>query len=350
MRRRRRSRPGSSRSAPSPPGGSGPGVPLTGSSGLPSEARRGGSAATESRTAGERRSPGTGAAASWFAWAQDARDPRSGSTDTAMGEPARPAHRLHPSAAHGLLLLGHDLLVSSSKTCSATSASIAGSSSAPISSATVSAASSAAASASSDLDHAIGIGIGIAGEEASWPPRARAAPRPPPAAARAGPRRCQGSRLGAGPGRDQLADDDVLLQAEQVVDLAPLMAASVSTRVVSWKEAAARKLTRCSATPWSRPAAPAAPSPARRPRPATWRWSPRTRSGRPARPAAGRCRPAMSTVTLRSIWRTMISMCLSLIVTPCDAVDLLDLVHQVALHGVAALDAAGCPAGSASPR
>ena len=44
----------------------------------------------------------------------------------------------------------------------------------------------------------------------------------------------------AGPGRDQLADDDVLLQADQVVP-APLMAASVSTRVVSWKEAAARK-------------------------------------------------------------------------------------------------------------
>ena len=28
--------------------------------------------------------------------------------------------------------------------------------------------------------------------------------------------------------------------------------------------------------------------------------------------------PALSTVTLRSIWRTMISMCLSLMVTPCD--------------------------------
>ena len=44
----------------------------------------------------------------------------------------------------------------------------------------------------------------------------------------------------AGTGRDNLADDDVLLEADEVVFLA-LIAASVSTRVVSWKEAADRK-------------------------------------------------------------------------------------------------------------
>jgi hypothetical protein len=43
----------------------------------------------------------------------------------------------------------------------------------------------------------------------------------------------------AGTGRDELADDDVLLEAEQAVAPSlPSMAASVSTRVVSWKEAA----------------------------------------------------------------------------------------------------------------
>ena len=40
-----------------------------------------------------------------------------------------------------------------------------------------------------------------------------------------------------GAGRDQAADDDVFLQAAQIVRL-PMIAASVSTRVVSWKEAA----------------------------------------------------------------------------------------------------------------
>ena len=43
-----------------------------------------------------------------------------------------------------------------------------------------------------------------------------------------------------GTGGDQLTDDDVLLQAGQRVNLA-LMAASVRTRVVSWKDAADRK-------------------------------------------------------------------------------------------------------------
>ena len=44
----------------------------------------------------------------------------------------------------------------------------------------------------------------------------------------------------AGACGDQLTDQDVLLQTDQVVDLA-WMAASVRTLVVSWKEAADRK-------------------------------------------------------------------------------------------------------------
>ncbi len=40
--------------------------------------------------------------------------------------------------------------------------------------------------------------------------------------------------------RNQMADDDVLLQTLELV-LAPRTAASVSTRVVSWKEAAEMK-------------------------------------------------------------------------------------------------------------
>ena len=42
--------------------------------------------------------------------------------------------------------------------------------------------------------------------------------------------------------------------------------------------------------------------------------------------------PDSITVTRRSICRTMISMCLSWIDTPCDAVHGLDLVHQVLLR------------------
>ena len=41
-------------------------------------------------------------------------------------------------------------------------------------------------------------------------------------------------------GRNQLADDDVFLQTEEWIFLA-LIAASVRTRVVSWKDAAERK-------------------------------------------------------------------------------------------------------------
>ena len=50
----------------------------------------------------------------------------------------------------------------------------------------------------------------------------------------------------------------------------PLIAASVSTRVVSWKEAAARKLSVFSEALVT-PSSTGAPSPARRPRPAPWR-------------------------------------------------------------------------------
>ena len=54
-----------------------------------------------------------------------------------------------------------------------------------------------------------------------------------------------GSGLEAGPGRHQVAEDHVLLEADQVVGLAG-EAASVSTLVVSWKEAAEMNDSDCS--------------------------------------------------------------------------------------------------------
>ena len=93
----------------------------------------------------------------------------------------------------------------------------------------------------------------------------------------------QASEHAARAGGDQPADDDVFLQALERVDL-PLTAASVSTRVVSWKEAAEMKERVCKAglgdaeqdrLPGCRLAAlllqPLC-------------WPPRSRCGRPARP------------------------------------------------------------------
>ena len=97
----------------------------------------------------------------------------------------------------------------------------------------------------------------------------------------------------------------------------PMMAASVSTRVVSWKDAAEMKrvgrqrrlgdaqqhvgvgrrqlAVRAHACRWCR-AAPSAP---------------------PARRGCSRVSPGLVICTRRSIWRTITSMCLSLIFTPC---------------------------------
>ena len=97
--------------------------------------------------------------------------------------------------------------------------------------------------------------------------------------------------------------------------LAPLMAASVSTRVVSWKEAAARKLLVLSdalVTP-SRTVSAVAGSP-----PSARTLSLISSNSKRSTSSKGSCSvsPGWSMRTLRSICRTMISMCLSLMVTP----------------------------------
>ena len=96
---------------------------------------------------------------------------------------------------------------------------------------------------------------------------------------------------------------------------APLMAASVSTRVVSWKEAAARNddvLRDALVTPRSTVWAVAGSPPSERTRLFASSKSRRSMS------SVGSCSqsPGWSIRTFLSIWRTMISMCLSLIVTP----------------------------------
>ena len=97
--------------------------------------------------------------------------------------------------------------------------------------------------------------------------------------------------------------------------LAPLMAASVSTRVVSWKDAAARKLLVLSealVTPSSTVSAVDGSPPSARTLLLMSSNSKRSTSSK------GSCSlsPGWSMRTLRSICRTMISMCLSLMVTP----------------------------------
>src|SRR5438093_800161 len=95
----------------------------------------------------------------------------------------------------------------------------------------------------------------------------------------------------------------------------PIVAASVRTRVVSWNDAAARKeLVESDAfvTPRSTVCAVAGSPPAAIVRALISSNSNRSKS------SIGRSSvsPASSIRTFRSIWRTMISMCLSLIVTP----------------------------------
>ena len=96
----------------------------------------------------------------------------------------------------------------------------------------------------------------------------------------------------------------------------PLIAASVSTRVVSWKDAAEMKLSvdrealvMPRRTGWAvagrLPAATALSF-------SSWKTNLSTSS-----PTTNSVSPTSSMRTRRSIWRTMISMCLSLMVTPC---------------------------------
>jgi hypothetical protein len=120
--------------------------------------------------------------------------------------------------------------------------------------------------------------------------------------------------LAAGAGRDQAADDDVFLQAFQRVGLA-CTAASVSTRVVSWNEAAEMNERVCSealvmpsSTGW--PVAGFLPS--------ARSWRSLVELDRVDLLALQQVvSPASVISTFCSIWRTITSMCLSLIFTPC---------------------------------
>ena len=96
----------------------------------------------------------------------------------------------------------------------------------------------------------------------------------------------------------------------------PEMAASVSTRVVSWKDAAEMKLSVLSEalvmpsrTGWA--VAGRLPWASTRSF-SSWKTNLSTSS-----PTTKSVSPTSSMRTRRSIWRTMISMCLSLMVTPC---------------------------------
>jgi hypothetical protein len=118
----------------------------------------------------------------------------------------------------------------------------------------------------------------------------------------------------AGAGRDQVTEDDVLLEADEVVPR-PASAASVSTLVVSWKEAAEMNESTAGRL-----------GDAQEQRRGlgglllllmSSLFSSGSGTCPPPRPAGTSLSPGSSMCTLRIIWATMISMCLSSIVTPC---------------------------------
>jgi len=113
--------------------------------------------------------------------------------------------------------------------------------------------------------------------------------------------------------RDELTNDHVLFETHQVICLG-LNGGSVNTRVVSWKDAAARKLSVLSdalVTPSNTVWAVAA----HRLRPAREHWCQHRQTiNQIIRQHLGIT--GSSTFTRRSICRMMTSMCLSLIYTP----------------------------------
>ena len=119
----------------------------------------------------------------------------------------------------------------------------------------------------------------------------------------------------AGAGGDQVTHDDVFLEAAQLVDLAERgrlgedargvledaaeMKLSVSSEALVMPSSTGRGLGGLAALVFDADGFP-----------------PRTRGGRSGRPRGSVVSPGSVIFTLRSIWRTMISMCLSLISTP----------------------------------
>ena len=118
------------------------------------------------------------------------------------------------------------------------------------------------------------------------PPWSTSRPWPP----RSAPPRCAVARQ-AGTGRDELADDHVLLQAEQGVGLAALIAASVRTRVVSWKDAADSHDSVASEA-FVMPMSSGRPEAGLPPSVTTWRFSSSKRPARRARRGAAPRRPS----------------------------------------------------------
>src|SRR5215213_9123392 len=114
--------------------------------------------------------------------------------------------------------------------------------------------------------------------------------------------------------RDQLSDDHVLLEPEQAVALA-LVAASVSTLVVSWKEAADSHDSVASEAfvmPMSTGRAEAGSPPSA----TTRRFSVSNSVRSTSAPGRNSVAPESMMVTRFSIWRMITSMCLSWIDTP----------------------------------
>ena len=96
----------------------------------------------------------------------------------------------------------------------------------------------------------------------------------------------------------------------------PLMAASVSTRVVSWKDAAEMKLS-VESDALVMPSSTGCAVAGRFPPATALSFSSEKTNLSTSSPTTNSVSPTSSMRTRRSIWRTMISMCLSLIVTPC---------------------------------
>ena len=139
----------------------------------------------------------------------------------------------------------------------------------------------------------------------------------PPSRSRSGPRRCGDGWRGrqAGTGRDQTADDDVFLQAAQVV--AGAADGSFGQHAGGFLERGRRdeRLGRQRGLGDAQQDGIELAGSLLLARALT--FSSTTRCARPVRRAGTCVLPASVISTLRSIWRVITSMCLSLIFTPC---------------------------------
>ena len=112
---------------------------------------------------------------------------------------------------------------------------------------------------------------------------------------------------------------------------APWMEASVSTRVVSWNDAAEMNES-VESDALVMPSSSGRPVAGLPPLAIAFSFSSRKRNLSICCSSRNDVSPTSSTFTQRIIWRTITSMCLSLMFTPCKPVDFLDFVHQVSLQ------------------